>query len=241
MKEIQNSAKSVEEAIQLALEELGARREEVEVDVLSEGKHGILGVGSEEAMVSVRLLEGTEAGPEPAKASPEPAKAGPEPAGESDAISTTQDVLEAILSRMEITASAEHQAEAFIQESERTPAPIVFNIEGEELGILIGRRGQTLACLQYIVRLIVAHKLQASVLIVIDVNGYKQRRYQSLRDLAERMAEGVAASGNPFILEPMSAYERRIIHVALANYPGVTTQSTGIADARKVVILPREQ
>lgn len=227
MKEVEKSAKSVEEAIQLALEELGAGRNEVEVDVLSEGKHGILGVGSEEARVRVRLLEAAEAGPEPA--------------AESDAISTTQDVLEAILSRMGITASAEHRAEAFIQESERTPAPIVFDIEGEELGILIGRRGQTLACLQYMVRLIVAHKLEAPVLIVIDVNGYKQRRYQSLRALAERMAEGVAASGEPFTLEPMPAYERRIIHVALADHPDVTTQSTGIADARKVVILPREQ
>ena len=184
-------------------------------------------MGSEEARVRVRLLEAAEAGPEPA--------------AESDAISTTQDVLEAILSRMGITASAEHRAEAFIQESERTPAPIVFDIEGEELGILIGRRGQTLACLQYMVRLIVAHKLEAPVLIVIDVNGYKQRRYQSLRALAERMAEGVAASGEPFTLEPMPAYERRIIHVALADHPDVTTQSTGIADARKVVILPREQ
>ncbi len=227
MKEVEKSAKSVEEAIQLALEELGAGREEVEVDVLSEGKHGILGVGSEEARVRVSLPEATEAGSEPAS--------------QSDAISTTQGVLEAILSRMGIAASAEHQAEAFIQESEKTPAPIVFDINGEELGILIGRRGQTLACLQYIVRLIVANKMQAPTLIVVDVNGYKQRRYQSLKALAERMAEQVAASGKPFTLEPMPAYERRIIHVALASHPDATTQSTGIAEARKVVILPREQ
>lgn len=234
MKEVEKSAKSVEEAIQLALEELGAGREEVEVDVLSEGKHGILGVGSEEARVRVRLLK-------PAEAGLEPVESGLEPAKQSDVISATQDVLEAILSRLGITASAEHQAEAFIQESEKTPAPIVFDIKGEELGILIGRRGQTLACLQYIVRLIVAHKMKALALIVVDVNGYKQRRYQSLKALAERMAEQVAASGKSFTLEPMPAYERRIIHVALASHPDVTTQSTGIAEARKVVILPREQ
>jgi spoIIIJ-associated protein len=232
MKEVKISAKTVEEAIELALEKLGVGREAVEVDVLSEGSRGVFGIGTEEAKVRVRLIE-TEL---------------PEEAGEpsrSDAISITQGVLEAILAKMGLTATVAYQAEAVVQEVERTPSPIVFNVEGENLGILIGRRGQTLACLQYIVRLIVGNQTKALVPpivpIVIDVNSYKQRRYQTLRELAQRIAEQVEASGKPFPLEPMPAYERRIIHLALIEHPKVTTQSTGLGEARKVVILPREQ
>jgi spoIIIJ-associated protein len=229
MKEVKISAKTVEEAIELALEKLGVTREEVEVDVLSEGSRGVLGIGTEEAKVRVRLIE----------------PALPEEAGEplrSDAVSITQGVLEAILAKMGLTATVTYQAEAVVQEGERAPTPIVFDIEGDELGILIGRRGQTLACLQYIVRLIVGYQTKTLMLpIVIDINGYKQRRYQTLRELAQRMAEQVEASGKPFPLEPMPAYERRIIHLALAGHPRVTTQSTGLGEARKVVILLREQ
>jgi spoIIIJ-associated protein len=229
MKEVKISAKTVEEAIELALEKLGVGREEVEVDVLSEGSRGVFGIGTDEAKVRVRLIE----------------PALPEEAGEplrSDAISITQGVLEAILAKMGLTATVTYQAEAVVQEGERTPTPIVFDIEGDELGILIGRRGQTLACLQYIVRLIVGYQTKTLMLpIVIDINGYKQHRYQTLRELAQRMAEQVEASGKPFPLEPMPAYERRIIHLALAEHPRVTTQSTGLGEARKVVILPREQ
>jgi len=199
------------------------------VDVLSEGSRGVFGIGTEEARVRVRLIEPVL----------------PEEAGEhvqSDAISITQGVLEAILARIGVTATTAYGAEAIVQEGERAPSPIVFDIEGDNLGILIGRRGQTLACLQYIVRLIVGHQTKAlTPPIVIDVNGYKQRRYQTLRELAQRMAEQVEASGKTFTLEPMPAYERRIIHLTLAEHPKVTTQSTGIGEARKVAILPREQ
>jgi len=228
MKQVETSARTVAEAIALALEMLGADREEVEVDVLSEGSHGVLGIGAEEARGRVRLA-GPEAGGEAA-----------EPAPGEDAIEVTREVLEGILSRLELAAAVTYRADAVIQESERTPSPITFDVEGEDLGILIGRRGQTLACLQYIVRLMVSHRMKAlAPTIVIDVNGYKQHRYQSLQALAKRIAEQVEASGDSFTLEPMPAYERRIIHLALAEHPGVTTQSTGIGEARKVVIMPR--
>jgi spoIIIJ-associated protein len=223
MKEVEKSAKTVEEAIQLALEELGTSREEIEVDVLSEGRSGILGVGAEEARVIVRP------------------KTAAEPAQPADITGTVKDILEAILSRMGVTASAEHRPEAIVQESEREQAPIIFDIEGEELGLLIGRRGQTLACLQYVVRLIIAHRIEAPALVVIDVNGYKQRRYQTLQTLAEHIAESVVASGEPFTMEPMPAYERRIIHIALVNHPGVTSESTGFGESRKVVIRPMDE
>ena len=117
----------------------------------------------------------------------------------------------------------------------------VQDIEGDDLGILIGRRGQTLAYLQYIVRLIVSHRVKASVLIVIDVNGYKQHRYKSLNNMANRIAEEVEANEKSFELEPMPAYERRIIHMALADHPAVFTESTGVGEARKVVIIPKEK
>ena len=109
------------------------------------------------------------------------------------------------------------------------------------MGILIGRRGQTLAYLQYIVRLIVSHRVKAPVLIVIDVNGYKQHRYKSLNNLANRIAEEVEANEKSFELEPMPAYERRIVHMALADHPAVFTESTGVGEARKVVIIPKEK
>lgn len=223
MKEVEKSAKTVEEAIQLALEELGTSREEVEVDVLSEGRSGILGVGAEEARVIVRP------------------KTAAEPAQPDDITGTVRDILEAILSRMGVVASVEHRPEAIVQESERDTPPIIFDIEGEELGLLIGRRGQTLACLQYVIRLIIAHQIEAPPLVVIDVNGYKQRRYQTLQTLAEHMAETVAASGEPFTMEPMPAYERRIIHIALVNHSQVTSESTGFGEARKVVIRPKDE
>ena len=219
MENLEMSGKTVEEAIQRALEELGVSREEVKVTVLKEGRHGVLGLGAEEARIRV----------EPLVPAPE----------ESDIADAAKGILEALLSMMAVTASVVSPTRSFV-EGEAT-APIAFDIKGDDLGILIGRRGQTLSCLQYIVRLIVGHQTEAWVPIVIDVEGYKQRRYEALQALAWRIAEQVKVGQTPFTLEPMSAYERRIIHLALAEHPDVTTQSIGEGEARKVVILPKEQ
>jgi spoIIIJ-associated protein len=102
---------------------------------------------------------------------------------------------------------------------------------------LIGRRGQALASLQYVVRLIVAEKLKVWVPINVDIAGYKKRRYESLQDLALRLAEQVKRNRRLIMLEPMPADERRIIHLALSDHPDVTTQSMGEGDMRKVAIL----
>ncbi len=219
MKNLEMSGKTVEEAIQSALEELGVSREEVKVTVLKEGKHGVLGLGAEEARIRV----------EPLVPAPE----------ESDIADAAKGILEALLSMMGVTASVVSPARSFV-EGEAT-APITLDVKGDDLGILIGRRGQTLSCLQYIVRLIVGHQTEAWVPIIVDVEGYKQRRYEALQALAWRIAEQVKAEQAPFRLEPMSAYERRIIHLALAEHPDVTTQSIGEGEARQVVILPKEQ
>ena len=222
MKNLEMSGKTVEEAIQRALAELGVSREEVKVTVLKESKHGVLGLGAEEARIRVEPLV-------------------PIPKKESDIADAAKGIIEALLAMMGVAASASvvSPARSFVQ-GEAT-APIALDIQGDDLGILIGRRGQTLSCLQYIVRLIVGHQTEAWVPIIIDVEGYKQRRYEALQALAKRIAEQVKAGGEPFTLEPMSAYERRIIHLALAEHPDVTTQSIGEGEARKVVILPKEQ
>ena len=219
MKNLEVSAKTVEEAIQKALEKLNLGREEVEVTVVKEGKHGILGLGGEEAKVKVRPL----------------AKM-PEKVDE-----TAKGILETLLERMGVEASVASQTRPPLEEGGEASDIVTLDVTGDDLGILIGRRGQTLASLQYVVRLIVAHQTKARVPVVVDVEGYKQRRYEALQALAHRMAEQVKVRGRPFTLEPMMAYERRIIHLALADDPDVTTESVGEGEARKVVIMPKEK
>ena len=219
MKSLETSGRTVEEAIQKALETLNLSREEVEVTVVKEGKHGILGLGAEEATVRVEPLTGAL----------------------ENIDDMAKEVLETLLARMGVTASVACQTRPRPGGGEGAGDVIALDVTGDDLGILIGRRGQTLSSLQYIVRLIVAHQTQARVPIVIDVEGYKQRRYEALQALAQRMAEQVKTRGRPFTLEPMLAYERRIIHLALADDPDVTTESVGEGETRKVVIMPREQ
>ena len=217
MESLEISAKTVDEAIQNALKKLGVSREEVEVTVLKEGRVGILGLGSEEARIRVT------------------------PKKEDDMAEAARSVLETLLTVIGVSASIVPQVGPSGEEQEEFAAPIAFDIKGEDLGILIGRRGQTLTCLQYIVRLIIAHQMKVRVPIIIDVEGYKHRRDEALRTLAWRIAEQVKDREIAFTLEPMPAYERRIIHLALADHSDITTQSVGEGEARRVVILPKEE
>jgi len=179
-----------------------------------------LGLGAEEAIVRVRLLE-------------------IEPEQRSEVAEMAKEAVENLLVRLGVEASVILEAEPPFEQGTEASEVITINVTGDDLGILIGRRGQTLAALQHMVRLIVAHQTKDRVPIVIDVEGYKQRRYKALQDLALRMAEQVKANKIPFTLEPMPAYERRIIHLTLAEHPGVTTQSIGEGESRKAVILPK--
>jgi len=219
MEHLEISAKSVEEALKIASEQLGVSQEELKVTVLSEGKAGILGLGAEEARIRVDPLV-------------------PVPGG--DISTTARDILESLLNLMGVTGAVVTQAPSPAQGEAEGTAPINLDVKGDDPGILIGRRGSTLASLQYIVRLIVGHQTETWVPIVIDVEGYKQRRYEALQTLAHHMAEQVLAKEVPFALEPMPAYERRIIHLTLADHPDVTTESIGEGDYRKVVILLRK-
>jgi len=117
--------------------------------------------------------------------------------------------------------------------------PVVLDVEGENLGILIGRQGETLRDLQYITRLMVSRSFQHWVNVVVDVGGYKKRRQRVLTELSERMAKRVIAEGKPVTLEPMPAHERRIVHMALRNHRSVRTESIDEGARRKVVIMPQ--
>jgi len=193
----------------------------VETVVLNKGRSGFLGMGAEEAVVRLTPLV--------------PAR------GESDLPSTAKAALEEILSRMKLKAHVELRTDVQQEEGESGIPPIALEVDGEDLGILIGRRGETLAALQYILRLIVAHQEKARVPLTVDVEGYKQRRYGSLRELALRMAQQAVSTRQSRTLEPMPADERRIVHLALSVNPDVVTQSVGEGELRKVVIMPRKR
>ena len=208
--------------------QLNASRDEVKVDVVSEGKPGLLGIGAEEAIIIVELL------------TPRPEPEESETESEEDIAGIAESILERLLELMELEATIQRQTFQTTDGEEQVTSPLAFNVMGDDLGILIGRRGQTLATLQYMLRLMVSHQTKVWTPIVIDVEGYKQRRSEALQALAVRMAEQVRTRGTPFTLEPMPAYERRIIHLALADHPNVTTQSIGEGDLRKVVIQPEK-
>jgi spoIIIJ-associated protein len=123
------------------------------------------------------------------------------------------------------------------QDEQDTPA-LLLEVVGDDLGILIGRKGETLRDLQYLVRLIVARKVGGSVNIVVDVEEYKARRERTLRQLARRTADRVIATGRAVHMEPMNSYERRIVHLELRGMKGIHTQSSGEGERRKVGIFP---
>ena len=117
----------------------------------------------------------------------------------------------------------------------------VIDINGDDSGLLIGRRGETLRALQFLVNLVVKNNLKdQEVRVVLDVERYRERRYNSLHDMALKVADKVVSTGRAISLEAMPAAERRIVHMALADHPRVSTQSTGEGDNRKVTIAPRQ-
>jgi spoIIIJ-associated protein len=161
------------------------------------------------------------------------------PENKNEIFNTAKIVLEELLSLMDLTGTILPSDEFTVNDENGELSSVGLNIEGEDLGILIGRRGQTMVTLQYIVRIIMSHKMDVQIPIVLDVEGYKQRRCEALRLLANRLAEQVKTRKTPFTMEPMSAFERRIIHVALAGHPDVITESVGVGESRKVVITPK--
>jgi spoIIIJ-associated protein len=257
---VETSAADIETAIELGLDQLGVSRESVIVEILEEPSRGLLGIGARQARIRLTTAAPSRPAPlPPAIEKPavvdrplpsdtyEDADNGDEirlsdevttPVSESDMGDDARvgmATLQELLSKMHIDAKVVvYRATAEPDEE----VPWVLQIQGRDLGMLIGRRGETLAALQYITRLIASRDLQRRANIVLDVEGYKSRREQMLRRLAQRMAEQAIQLGRTVTLEPMPPYERRIVHLALRDNPQVSTQSIGEGDHRKVTIIP---
>jgi spoIIIJ-associated protein len=164
--------------------------------------------------------------------------ADPEPEDrENGRLRLAQQTLEELLAKMKIKAVVQAR---WGDPDEPGEAPsVMLDVQGNDLGALIGRKGETLAALQYIARLILSKSLNESVNLIVDVEGYRQRREQQLRRMAQRMAEQALQRQRTLSLEPMPASERRIIHLELRDHPGVRTESVGEGDRRKVTIIPK--
>ena len=153
-----------------------------------------------------------------------------------DVVTTASEVLQSLLDMMEADVTSR-----LTQAHDEELGGPVFEIEGDDSGLLIGRRGETLRALQFLVRFMVSRRLDQRVSLMVDVEGYQERRYRSLGNMAQRVARRVANTGHSISLEPMPANERRAVHVALADHPEVVTESAGEGESRQVVVHAREE
>lgn len=249
------TGKTVEEALKRASSELGLTRDELDYEVIKETTRTVFGlVKTGEAVVRVWLpVSAVDADLEQAEAESCDVftEASAQPGAEVEEPATTmlgnppnleqvaQEIVSELLDKMGLLAAVEVSDRGGQVNDDGEVTPLVLNIVGDELGMLIGRRGETLRDLQFLVRLMVSRKIGAWPNLMLDVEGYKSRREEALKSLAARMAVQVKRTGNGVTLEPMPAHERRIIHLALRDDPDVYTESTGEGEERKVQILPR--
>lgn len=230
-KTVEASARSVDEAILQALQQLGLSRDEVEIEVIKQGSRGLLGLLSEMAMVRVTAKV---APPAPVEEAPTPS-----PDEDQDEIARLGiEVLQNLLSYMGIQARVTREGTPL--KSQTGAGSVLLNISGEGLGLLVGRRGETLRSLQFLTCLLISRRAQRWPSVVVDVEHYKGRRENLLIGLARRMADRVRITAQPVSLEPMPSHERRIVHLALRDNPDVFTESDGQDEKRRVVIRPKK-
>jgi len=269
-REFEARAESVEEAIEIGLAALGMKRDEVTVEVLDEGSRGLLGIGSRNATVRLTAVnaplppEEPEPEPEPEpvveevvaveeekeeetavyEPEPEPITSTADttpPAKENDdrdESTVAHEVISTLIKKMGVDAEVTIR-ESEVDDKTGRVTPII-DVRGENLSALIGSRGETMASIQYIARLIVANQRHERAHFVIDIDGYRQKREEALSRLAERMANKVIDRQEAISLEPMSPPDRRIIHITLRDMDGVHTESAGEGSRRKVRIIPTE-
>lgn len=242
-------APSIEEAIDRGLEDLGLSREEVEVEILDEGSRGLFGLGSRQARVRLTVRSSSDIAAKPSTSSGSissanevsaPVRRPPAPAMPRDedfVLNTSRDVVSELLEKMKVRARV--TAEYGPADEARGRIPVRVNILGDDLSILIGRQAETLNALQYIASLIISKEIGQSIPLVVDVEGYRSRRENQLRQLARRMADQAIKTGRRQILEPMPASDRRIIHIELKENPQVVTESVGEDPHRKITIIPK--
>jgi spoIIIJ-associated protein len=233
-------APSVDNAVEQGLTQLGLPRDAVDVEVLESGSHGFLGIGSRQ--VRVRLtVKGTETGYSDTDSGYSEQRPARVPVStpdftEDQLVEFTQETVENLVALMKVEARVSAR---FGEQGENGETPVLVDIRGDDLSVLIGRRSETLNALQYIAGLIVSKQAGHYVQLVVDVEGYRNRRERQLRQLARRMAEQAIRSRRKQVLEPMSASDRRIIHLELRTNPEVDTLSIGEEPNRKVTILPK--
>ena len=207
LRETEKTAKSVDEAIQKAMEELNiSDKEDAEIEIIDEGVKGFLGLGSKDAHVKLTLKDPNAA------------------------------LAKLFLSQLFDAMKLDIQIEAKSDDE-----GVKVNLSGENMGIVIGKRGDTLDSIQYLTSLIVNRENNEYIKVIVDTENYREKRNESLLALAERLARKVGKSGRKYTLEPMNPYERRIIHSALQDNEYVTTFSVGEDPYRKVVIAPKNR
>jgi len=225
MKSVETEGKTVEEAISKACEELKVSREDLDVEVLANGSSGFLGlVGAKNAKIRATLKEKPEAPVPEVSPSPTPSS---EEVGE-----TAKKILTDLLRLLEVEANIDLKEDA---------DRILLIIQGDGSGLLIGRKGQTLDALEYLVNKIVHRGAEDKKRIVVDTENYRSRREDSLVTLAHRLADKAKRLGRPVTISPMSAHDRRIIHLALQEDKSLRTWSTGTGLYRKVIISPEKK
>jgi len=247
-------APTVEAAIEKGLNDLNLPAGSVDVEILDSGTKGLFGLGGRQARVRLTVKQekpvsasersvvdaSTASSVSVERKKPGAAKAEmrPKPVGldeEDYPLNVAEETVSDLLAKMKVQAQVSaHFSDENGEEDQRV---ICVQIHGDDLSILIGRRAETLNALQYIASLIVGKELGHWVALQIDVEGYRSRRERQLRQLARRMAEQAVKTEKRQMLEPMSASERRIIHIELRNHPQVTTESVGEEPYRKVTIL----
>lgn len=260
MKSIEKTGKNVDQAITRALIELGASKEEVEIEVIAKGSKGILGIGAKEAKVRVTIKEEFEVKEEvkpvveEARLKVEDAQIQQDKAEEQSVNAEVKDSEDSIIVSPEEIDDVIKRAEAFLNKLLKEmnvecsiDAQIINNnrinisLQGKNMGIIIGKRGETLDAIQYITNIVANKERTEYIKIMLDTENYRARREETLRKLAFKLSKKAQQTRRPVILEPMNPYDRRIIHSALQDNKYVKTHSEGREPFRKVVITPNYQ
>jgi spoIIIJ-associated protein len=232
---VEATGETVGEARWAALHELERRypaldRDLVEFQVVSEGERGLLGVGYEPARVVAVLQQ--EPGPAAAAAAAAASRppAGPAP-GDSEASGLVRELLMRVVEGLGIEAEVEIAEDAGV---------VTGTVTGGDLGLLIGRHGLTIDAIQYLANAIVHRRAESPAEVVIDAEGYRDRRRRALCGVADRAVADVRRTGRAVALEPMTSVERKIVHLHLKEMRGVATASEGLEPNRHVVVLPED-
>lgn len=252
MREVTASGQTVEEAVESALKQLSMSREEVEIKIIDQGKKGFLGLfGATRAIVNVRekseVPVKTEENINENHVTQAKVKNNDDvqkvESSEKQAVSETskqEDTMVTILEAENYLKSiAQHMGVEVEVEKTVTEKRVHFDLSGEKIAILIGKRGKTLNAIQYLTQLIINKDGRKFHSVVVDAEGYRKRREDTLKDLAEKMASKAIRIDGKVALEPMPAYERKIIHSSLQKSDEVDTFSDGVEPHRYIVIQPK--